>query len=118
MEQKNNMICKLNDQNKHSEEKLDELRKKLIDKEDTLQKLSVELERVKGMSQSKAKECQKKNELSQNLEISLNRAEKEISNLNLMYDKEREKFNSEIHKSEIEVDKAKSLTLEISDNVS
>ena len=90
---------------------------KLIQKEDSIQKISLELDRIKSVSQSKAKECMQKSELSQNLEISLHRAESEIDDLKGMLDQERSKTCLEIQNLETELDGAKSLTCNLSDNI-
>ena len=89
-----------------------------MQKEDSLQKVSVEVERVKGLLQSKAKECQQKLELGQTLEATLSKTECELAGVKRSFDSERQRLEAEVRFSASELDKAKDLTLQLSDNVS
>lgn len=117
IEQKNSLICQLREQNKNSEIKLDELRQKLIQKEDSVQKISVEIERVKSLLQSKSKECQQKIELSQTLEATLNKTEDELVCVKKTLESEKARYDTEIRVTENELDKAKELILQLSDQI-
>jgi len=88
-----------------------------MQKEDTLQKLSSEIDRLKSLSQAKTKECHQKVELSQSLEVSLQRTESDLVQLRHTLDKERSKYECAIHKLDSELDQAKTLTLSLSDQL-
>jgi predicted RNase H-like nuclease (RuvC/YqgF family) len=67
--------------NEQWEVKVSDLKKQLMVKEDSLQKIASELERIRSITQAKSKECQQKTDLIQKLEDNISDKNCEIDDL-------------------------------------
>ncbi|CAF0853486.1 unnamed protein product [Brachionus calyciflorus] len=109
---KNEVLNQIRNSNTILEEKNNELKNRLSQKDESIQKLTNELERVKNLLSSKSKECLQKSELIEKLETSLDRNDLEIEDLkkNLQsqrslsnmdqsnYEKEIKRLNDQLNK--------------------
>ena len=78
---KNEVLSQMRNTNEQWESKVSDLKKQLINKEDSLQKIASELDRIRAISQAKAKECQQKTDLIQKLEDDISDKNCEIDDL-------------------------------------
>ena len=78
MHLKNEAICQLRSAYDCLEDKNADLRSKLSQKDDSIQKISTELQRCQTQYQAKSKECQQNYEFINKLESSLTSTEREL----------------------------------------